>query len=217
LADRGSGQSPTSPVLDLGLGLDRGPGLADRGRADMALADRDLADRGRADMALADLGRAARGPGMVLADLDRALVDLVLADLDRALADRVLADLDRALADRGRVDLALADRGPGRVLADLGLADRGLGRRLGLSRTRRRELSIEATRRWAARQMRPTGSARMVMVHRLRRHRQGSAGTMARLPVARRLTGKARRLRVAGTARRLPVGGTAHGTARRGI
>jgi hypothetical protein len=44
--------------------------------------------------------------------------------------------------------------GPGRAdlaLADLALADR----RLGLSRTRRRELSIEATRRWAARQMRP--------------------------------------------------------------
>ena len=46
---------------------------------------------------------------------------------------------------------------------------------------------------------------------------KASAGTLARLPVARRLTGMARRLRVAGTARRRPVGGTARGTARRGI
>jgi hypothetical protein len=112
----------------------------------------------------------------------------------------------------------LADRGRGRVLADRDLADRALADpRLSLSRTRRRELSVEATRRWAARPMRPTGSARVVMVRRLRRHREGSAGTMARLQVARRLIGKARRLRVAGTARRLPVGGTARGTARRGI
>jgi len=200
LTDRGSGRSPTSPVLDRGLGLDRGPGRADRGRADMALADlarADLgpdlarADRGRADMALADLARA-----------DRGRADMALADLARA--DRVPG---RVLADRGR-----ADRVPGRVLAD-----RGPRRRLGLSRTRRRELSIEATLRWAARQMRPVGSARMVMVRRLRRHSEGSAGTMAQLPVARRLTGKARRLRVAGTARRLPVGGTARGTARRAI
>jgi hypothetical protein len=195
--DRGSGRSPTSPVLaDRGLGLDRDRGLDRRlGRADMALAD-----RGRADMALADRGRADRVRGRGLAG--------------RGRADRVRG---RGLADRGRADRALADRGRGRVLAVLGLVDRGPDRKLGLRRTRRRELSIEATRRWAARQMRPAGSARMIMVRRLRRHREGSGGTMARLPVAPRLTGKARRLRVVGTARRLPVGGTARGTARHGI
>jgi hypothetical protein len=203
LAGRGSCPSPTSPVLaDRGLGRGRGLGLGlGRAEADMALADRGRADLALADMALADRGRA-----------DLALVELALAD--RARADR---GPGRGLADRAR-----ADRGPGRGLADRGLADRALaergpGRRLSISHTRRRELSIEATRRWAARQMRPAGSARMIMVHRLRRHREGSAGTMARLPVARRLTGKARRLQVAGTARRLPVGGTARGTARRGI
>ena len=147
-----------------------------------------LADRGRAELALADLGRADR------AELDRA--ELALAELGRAAR----AELDRGRADRGRADMALADRGP--------------DRRLGLRRTRRGGLSNEATRRWAARQMRPTGSARMIMVRRLRRESEGSAGTMVRLPVGRRLTGTARRLRVAGTVLRLPVVGTTGGTGR---
>ena len=213
LADRGTGRPLTRQDLadrDQVLGLlgrlgrvlvdrvmDRD--LADRDLADRGLADRGLADRGLADRGLADRGLADRGKGRGLADRGKG----------RGLADR---DKGRGLADRGK-GRDLADRDKGRDLADRDkgrdLADRDLGR--GVADRCRRVLTIGVMRRWVAPWMRLAASAHATTARRLRRQREGSAGMMGLLPVGRRLTGTARRLRVAGTVLRRPVVGTTGG------
>jgi hypothetical protein len=200
LADRGTGRPLTRQDLadrDQVLGLlgRLGRVLVDR-VMDRDLADRDLGDR---DLGDRDLG-------------DRDLADRDLADRD--LADRGLADRgkDRDLADRDKDrDLADRDKGRDRVDRDKGRdrVDRDLGR--GVADRCRRVLTIGVMRRWVAPWMRLAASAHATTARRLRRQREGSAGMMGLLPVGRRLTGTARRLRVAGTVLRLPVVGTTGG------
>jgi hypothetical protein len=182
--------------------------LGDRDLGDRDLGDRDLADRDLADRDLADRGLADRGKDRDLADRDKDR-DLADRDKDRDLADRDkgrdLADRDkgRDLADRGK-DRDLADRDKGRDRVD-----RDLGR--GVADRCRRVLTIGVMRRWVAPWMRLAASAHATTARRLRRQREGSAGMMGLLPVGRRLTGTARRLRVAGTVLRRPVVGTTGG------
>jgi hypothetical protein len=203
----GRGTDRGDPV-ELGRGTDRGDpverGLAARGdRADQ----RDPAGRGLAALgdlgALAERGRAARGD---LADRGRAARG-DLADRDRA-AQRDLAD--RGLAARGDLaDRGLAARGDlGDLVARGDLADRD---RLD---GRRGALTIGVMTRWVAPWMRPVASAHATTARHLRRKREDSAGTMGLLPVGRRVTGSARRLRVVGTVLRPLVVGTARGTGR---
>jgi hypothetical protein len=202
LADRSTGRSLTrrdlaDPARDLaGLAdLDRDLGLVlGRGLAAPDPADRELG-RGTDRGDLVDRGRAARGD---LVELGRGT--------DRG---------DRAARDRAaRGDLADRDRADQRDLADRGLVARGdLADRDRLD-GRRGALTTGVMTRWVAPWMRLAASAHATTARHLRRKREDSAGMMGLLPVGRRVTGSARRLRVVGTVLRLLVVGTTRGTGR---
>jgi hypothetical protein len=218
LADRGTGRSLTrrdladpardlAGLADLDLDLVRGRDLAAQDPVDREPGrgtDRgDPVELGRGTDRgdPVERGLAARGDRADQRDLaGRGLA--ALGDLG-ALAERGLAARGD-LADRG-----LAARGDlGDLVARGDLADRD---RLD---GRRGALTIGVMTRWVAPWMRPVASAHATTARHLRRKREDSAGTMGLLPVGRRVTGSARRLRVVGTVLRPLVVGTARGTGR---
>jgi hypothetical protein len=83
--------------------------------------------------------------------------------------------------------------------------------------TLRAETSFGLMRKWAVPRMCLLASALWVAARHLRRRREGTAGTTARLLATRHPTGKAHHLRAVGTVCHLPAAGTAPGTGRRAM
>jgi hypothetical protein len=188
LADRG--KDPAGPVgrADRVKDLGRGPDKDPANRADPADRAKDPAGPvGRADR--------VKDPAGLVGRADR-------------VKDRV-RDLDRDLAVR--LDPVVRLHLPVRVVRPGQVARRRDHRR---RRSRLTVRTAPATGSSADRGMHRGASARTIMVRRLRRRREGSAGTTDRHPAARRPTGTGHHPPVAGTARPLRVAGITPTTAR---